>query len=84
MPSETGATHSLSTTDGDPLQADLYFSSVAGFGEWRILCSRAFLSDVTRDSVLSKAVLGRLRYVPVTFWSGVPRKITRAFTGSSR
>ncbi|KAH9172874.1 hypothetical protein EDB89DRAFT_2069331 [Lactarius sanguifluus] len=48
-------------TGGDPLQADLYFPSVAGFGEWRILCSHTFLNDMTRDNALSKAVLGRLR-----------------------
>ncbi|KAH9017014.1 hypothetical protein EDB85DRAFT_2295003 [Lactarius pseudohatsudake] len=33
----------------------------AGFGQWRILCSRTFLSDMTRDKSLSKAVLERLR-----------------------
>ncbi|KAH9172884.1 hypothetical protein EDB89DRAFT_2229130 [Lactarius sanguifluus] len=32
-----------------------------GFGQWRILCSRTFLSDMTRDNTLSKAVLERLR-----------------------
>ena len=52
------------------MQADLYFPSVSGFGEWRILCSRTFVNDVTRDSALSKAVLARLRYFPVTFLVG--------------
>ncbi|KAH9075551.1 P-loop containing nucleoside triphosphate hydrolase protein [Lactarius deliciosus] len=55
------ATPSSPIAGGDPLQADLYFPSVAGFGEWRILCSHTFLSDMTRDNALSKAVLGRLR-----------------------
>ncbi|KAH8984684.1 hypothetical protein EDB92DRAFT_2117028 [Lactarius akahatsu] len=61
LPQAMGATHSLSATGGDPIRADLYFPPAAGFGQWRILCSRAFLSDMTRDSALSKAVLERLR-----------------------
>ncbi|KAH9172882.1 hypothetical protein EDB89DRAFT_1885655 [Lactarius sanguifluus] len=60
-PQAMGATHSSSATGGDPIQADLYFPPAVGFGQWRILCSRAFLSDVTRDSALSKGVLERLR-----------------------
>ncbi|KAH8981163.1 hypothetical protein EDB86DRAFT_3051652, partial [Lactarius hatsudake] len=56
-----GATHSSSATGGDPIQADLYFPPAAGFGQWRILCSRTFLSDMKRDSALSKGVLERLR-----------------------
>ncbi|KAI9436975.1 hypothetical protein H4582DRAFT_1816019 [Lactarius indigo] len=46
---------------GDPIRADLYFPPAVGFGDWRILCSRAFLNDMTRDNMLSKAVLERLR-----------------------
>ncbi|KAH8984689.1 hypothetical protein EDB92DRAFT_2033428 [Lactarius akahatsu] len=61
-------------TGGDPLQADLYFPSVAGFGEWRILCSHAFLSDMTRDNALSKAVLGRLRELSLGCFSETNRK----------
>ncbi|KAH9017010.1 hypothetical protein EDB85DRAFT_2203580 [Lactarius pseudohatsudake] len=60
-PQAMGATHSSSATGGDPIQADLYFPPAAGFGQWRILCSRAFLSDMTRDNALSKGVLERLR-----------------------
>ncbi|KAI9453661.1 hypothetical protein BJY52DRAFT_1418183 [Lactarius psammicola] len=60
-PPATRATHPSSTTGGDPIRADLYFPSAAGFGEWRILCSFAFLRDMTQDNALSKAVLGRLR-----------------------
>ncbi|KAH8984688.1 hypothetical protein EDB92DRAFT_1950637 [Lactarius akahatsu] len=59
--SATGANHSSSITDGDPIQADLHFQSATGYGQWRILCSRAFLSEMTRDNVLSNEVLGRLR-----------------------
>ncbi len=83
-PPGTGANHSSSITGGDPIQADLHFQIAAGYGQWRILCSRVFLSDMTRDNALSNEVLGRLRYVPVTFWSSGLRKITRTFTGSSR
>ncbi|KAH9016161.1 hypothetical protein EDB85DRAFT_1898307 [Lactarius pseudohatsudake] len=54
-----GATRSSFTTGR--MQADLYFPPAAGFGQWRILCSRTFLSDMTRDKSLSKAVLERLR-----------------------
>ncbi|KAH9065001.1 hypothetical protein EDB87DRAFT_1756197 [Lactarius vividus] len=61
-------------TGGDPLQADLYSPSVAGFGEWRILCSHAFISDMTRDNVLSKAVLGRLRELSLGCFSETNRK----------
>ncbi|KAH9017008.1 hypothetical protein EDB85DRAFT_2017856 [Lactarius pseudohatsudake] len=57
----TGTTYSSSASGGELIQADLYFPSAAGFGEWRILYSRSFLSDMTGDSALSKAVMGRLR-----------------------
>jgi len=83
-PPGTGANHSSSITGGALLQADLHFQSAAGYGQWRILCSRVFLSDITRDNALSNEVLGRLRYVPGTFWSSGPRKITRTFTENSR
>ncbi|KAI9455099.1 hypothetical protein BJY52DRAFT_1417616 [Lactarius psammicola] len=61
MPPAKGANHSSSITGGDPIQADLHFQSAAGYGQWRILCSRAFLSDMTRDNALSNEVLRRLR-----------------------
>ncbi|KAH9075547.1 hypothetical protein EDB83DRAFT_2312005 [Lactarius deliciosus] len=57
----SGTTYSSSASGGDLIQADLYFPSAAGFGEWRILCSPSFLSDMTRDRALSKAMMGRLR-----------------------
>ncbi|KAH9172877.1 hypothetical protein EDB89DRAFT_842082 [Lactarius sanguifluus] len=57
----TGANHSSSITGGDPIQADLHFQSAVGYGQWRILCSRVFLSEMTQDNVLSNEVLGRLR-----------------------
>ncbi|KAH9075544.1 hypothetical protein EDB83DRAFT_2515178 [Lactarius deliciosus] len=60
-PQAMRAAHSSSATGGDPIQADLYFPPAAGFGQWRILCSRAFLNVMTRDSALSKGVLERLR-----------------------
>ncbi|KAH9065010.1 hypothetical protein EDB87DRAFT_1574733 [Lactarius vividus] len=60
---EIGATRSLSTTWRK--QADLYFPPAAGFGQWHILCSRTFLSDMTRDNTLSKTVLERLRDGPI-------------------
>lgn len=63
---ETGANHSSSST-GDLIRADLHFQSAAGYGQWRILCSRAFLSEMTRDNAQSHEVLGRLRYVLVIF-----------------
>ncbi|KAH9005755.1 hypothetical protein EDB86DRAFT_2843047 [Lactarius hatsudake] len=56
----SGTTYSSSAPGGDRIQADLYFPSAAGFGEWRIYLP-SFLSDMTRDSALSKAVMGRLR-----------------------
>ncbi|KAH8979762.1 P-loop containing nucleoside triphosphate hydrolase protein [Lactarius hatsudake] len=68
------ATLSSPIAGGDPLQADLYFPSVAGFGEWRILCSHGFLSDITRDNALSKAVLGRLRELSLGCFSETNRK----------
>lgn len=49
------------------MQADLHFQSAPGYGQWRILCSRTFLSDVTRDNAQSNEVLGRLRYVLIIF-----------------
>ncbi|KAH9065004.1 hypothetical protein EDB87DRAFT_1597138 [Lactarius vividus] len=61
MPLATGATYSSSASGGELIQADLYFPSAAGFGEWRILYSRSFHSDTTRDRALSKAVMGRLQ-----------------------
>ncbi|KAI9453663.1 P-loop containing nucleoside triphosphate hydrolase protein [Lactarius psammicola] len=73
-PPETGETHPSSTAGGDPLQADLYFPPVTGFGEWRILCSHAFLGDLTRDSALSKAVLGRLRELSLGCFSETNQK----------
>ena len=75
----TGATHSSPITGEDSIQADLYFPSMTGFGDWRILCSHAFLSEITLDNAMSKGVLGRLQYVPVTSWSGESRKVTSLF-----
>ena len=63
----TGTTHLPSTTGGVLIQADLYFPSPAEFGQWRILCSRAFLSEMTRDNAQSKPVLERLQCVILTF-----------------
>ena len=84
-PLETGETNSLFTTGGDTIQADLYFSSAAEFGQWRIFCPRAFLSNVTRDNA-SKAVLVRLQYVPLSLFGFLVRwtELTSAFTGSCR
>ncbi|KAH9172876.1 hypothetical protein EDB89DRAFT_841743 [Lactarius sanguifluus] len=69
MPLATGA-----TSGGELIQADLYFPSAAGFGEWRILCSRSFLSDMTRDSALSEAVMGRLRELSLGCFSETNQK----------
>ncbi|KAI9436977.1 hypothetical protein H4582DRAFT_2058436 [Lactarius indigo] len=70
MPLTARAIYSPFASRGELIQADLYFPSAAGFGEWRILCSCSFISEVTRDNALFKAVLGRLRYAPVTFLVG--------------
>jgi hypothetical protein len=63
---ETGANNPSSST-GDLIQADLHFQSAAGYGQWRILCSRVFLNDMTRDKAQSDEVLGRLRCVLLIF-----------------
>ncbi len=42
---------------------DHHFPPAAGFGKWQILCPGPFLNEVTRDNAMSKAVVGRLRYV---------------------
>jgi hypothetical protein len=65
-PPTARTTHPTPTTGGEIIQADLYFPSADDFGQWRILCSGALLSEMTRDSALFKAVLGRLRWVIVT------------------
>jgi hypothetical protein len=49
------------------VQADLYFESAPGYGNWRILCSRPFLSDLARDKAQLGPVLKRLKYVLVKF-----------------
>ena len=61
--SATGPTSSSPTITADPIQADLYFESAAEYGEWRILCSRQFLSDLARDGARTNPVLRRLEYV---------------------
>jgi hypothetical protein len=63
---ETGANNPSSSTR-DLIQADLHFQSAAGYGQWRILCSRVFLNDMTRDKAQSDEVLGRLRCVFLIF-----------------
>lgn len=73
---ETGTNHPSSSI-GDLIQADLHFQSAAGYGQWRILCSRVFLSDMTRDNAQSNEVLGRLRYVFVIFNSSGLRRNPR-------
>jgi hypothetical protein len=78
---ETGANHP-SSSNGDPMRADLHFQSAAGYGQWRILCSRVFLSDMTRDNAQSNEVLGRLRYVLVIFQLEGYTEETHAFTAS--
>jgi hypothetical protein len=50
----------------DPIQADLYFESAAGYGKWRILCSGQCLSGLARDGAQSDPVLKRLEYVHMT------------------
>jgi len=51
----------------DPIQADLYFESAAGYGKWRILCSGPCLRDLARDGAQSNPVLKRLEYVSIRF-----------------
>lgn len=55
------------TNTVDPIQADLYFESAAGYGKWRILCSGPCLSDLARDGAQSNPVLKRLEYVSIRF-----------------
>lgn len=50
------------------VQADLYFESAPGYGNWRILCSRPFLSDLARDNAQAVPVLEQLKYVLVNFF----------------
>ena len=54
----------------DPIQADLYFESAAGYGKWRILCSGSCLSNLARDGAESDPVLRRLEYVLVVSSGG--------------
>jgi len=63
--SATGPPSSSPTITADPIQADLYFESAAEYGEWRILCSRQFLSDLARDGARTNPVLRRIEYVPM-------------------
>jgi hypothetical protein len=61
-----GQSSSSPATTVEPIQADLYFESAAGYGKWRILCSGQCLSGLARDGAQSDSVLKRLEYVPVT------------------
>ena len=63
--SATGPSSSSPAITADPIQADLYFESAAGYGEWRILGSRQFLSDLAQDGARTNPVLRRLEYVPM-------------------
>jgi len=63
--SATGPPSSSPTITPDLIQADLYFKSAAEYGEWRILCSRQFLSDLAQDGARTNPVLRRLEYVPM-------------------
>lgn len=67
----------------DPIQADLYFESAAGYGRWRILCSGPCLRDLARDGAQSNPVLKRLEYVPVTSCRRTPKNI-HILTGNFR
>jgi len=60
---------SLATTV-EPIQADLYFESAAGYGKWRILCPKLCLDGLARNGAQSGPVLGRLEYVPLTVLRG--------------
>ena len=62
--SVTGPPSSSPTVTAVQIQADLYFESAAGYGEWRILCSRRFLADLARDGARTNPVMRRLEYVP--------------------
>ena len=64
--SAVGTHPSLPAITADPIQPDLYFESADGYGKWRILCSRRFLSDVAQDGARTSPVLRRLEYVPIT------------------
>ena len=66
------------------VQADLYFESAPEYGNWRILCSRPFLSDLARDNAQSGPVLKRLKYVLVKFFERTDTKRVCVFTESFR
>ena len=83
IPSAMEPPPSLSNT-ADPIQADLYFESAAGYGKWRILCSGLCLRDLARDGAQSDPVLKRLEYVLVFLESVRTRNRKCVFTGSFR
>lgn len=71
---------SLAANTADPIQADLYFESAAGYGKWRILCSGPCLRDLARDGAQSNPVLKRVEYVRLPF--GETRNNIYIFTGN--